>query len=60
MKFEFLVAVEVKNDVITTRDNDPYEIAMMLQQYLEDNKLSTLPWVLSQDTKVITRDMRGR
>ena len=47
MKFLFAVEVEVKNDA-GTREVDPHDLAMMVQQNLESNKLKTLPWVIQQ------------
>lgn len=59
MKFEFLVAVEIKNDGLT-QDTSIEDMTAMLAENVLHNRNSDLPWVLSQDIKVITRDMRGR
>lgn len=57
MKFEFLIAIDVKNDGITS-EVDPEDLEIILADKLMENKAVKLPWVLSQDIKVITRDTR--
>jgi hypothetical protein len=57
MTFEFLVAIEIKNDGMT-RDTDIDELTSMLAENVLHNRNSGLPWVLSQDISVITRDTR--
>jgi hypothetical protein len=57
MTFEFLVAVEIKNDGIT-RDATVEDLTAMLASAVLENRANELPWVLSQDISVITRDMR--
>jgi hypothetical protein len=47
MKFIIAVEIEVKNDAIT-RECDQHDLAMMLLQNLENNKLNSLPWVIDQ------------
>jgi hypothetical protein len=57
MTFEFLVAVEVKNDGLT-RDTPVEDLTVMLMRAVLKNQADELPWVLSQDISVITRDTR--
>jgi hypothetical protein len=57
MTFEFLIAVEIKNDGIT-RDSSVEDLAGMLMRAILENQADDLPWVLSQDISVITRDTR--
>lgn len=59
MTFEFLVAVEIKNDGLT-QDASVEDLTAMLQENIMRNKANDLPWVLSQDIKIITRDTRGK
>ena len=57
MKFEFLIGVVIKDDGLT-RDNTVEELTEMLTDRLMQNSAHELPWVLEQDIRVITRDMR--
>jgi|SoimicmetaTmtLPA_FD_contig_41_4817797_length_240_multi_1_in_0_out_0_2 hypothetical protein len=57
MKFEFLISIDVKNDGIT-RESDPEDLEIILQDLLLINHAIKLPWVIHQDIKVITRDTR--
>jgi hypothetical protein len=57
MTFEFLIAVEIKNDGIT-RDSSVEDLTVMLMRAILENQADELPWVLSQDISVITRDTR--
>lgn len=45
MRFRFAVEIEVKNDALT-QEAGRDDVAVMLLDNLEDNKLSALPWVL--------------
>jgi hypothetical protein len=58
MTFEFLIAIEIKNDGMT-RDTPAEELTAILADAVMDNDANDLPWVLSQNISVITRDMRG-
>ena len=55
MTFRFVVDVDVKNDAIT-RDCHAHDLAMMVMQNLEDNKLDTLPWVIEVNIAQITKE----
>jgi hypothetical protein len=57
MKFEFLIAIEVKNDGLT-HESDPEDLEVILQDLLLINHAVKLPWVINQDIKVITRDTK--
>ena len=57
MTFEFLVAVNVKNDGLT-QDATPEDLIAILCSAVLENGASELPWVLSQDISLITRDLR--
>ena len=59
MVFEFLHSVEIKDDALT-RDNTVEELTVMLAERLVQNEARELSWVLSQDIRVITRDMRTK
>lgn len=59
MTFEYLVAIEIKNDGMT-RDTPVDEMTVMLADAIADNRTNVLPWVLSQEISVITRDTRER
>jgi hypothetical protein len=57
MTFEFLIAVEIKNDGMT-RDATAEDLTAILVGAVLENRAAELPWVLSQDISVITRDLR--
>jgi hypothetical protein len=57
MEFEFLIAVKIKNDGLT-QDATPAELTGILMDRIINNAALDLPWVLSQDIKLITRDTR--
>jgi len=57
MTFEFLVAVKIKNDGMT-RDATAEDLTAILAESVMENRAAELPWVLSQDISVITRDLR--
>jgi hypothetical protein len=57
MTFEFLIAIEIKNDGMT-RDSSAEELTAILAGAVLENDANDLPWVLSQDISVITRDLR--
>ena len=45
MKFRYAVEIEIKNDALT-REAGEHDLAMMIQNRLEDNLLDELPWVI--------------
>jgi hypothetical protein len=57
MTFEFLIAIEVKNNE-ATHETSPEELTAILAGAVLENDANDLPWVLSQDISVITRDLR--
>jgi hypothetical protein len=57
MTFEYLIAINIKNDGMT-RDATAEDLTAILAEAVLENRANELPWVLSQDISVITRDMR--
>jgi hypothetical protein len=55
VRFSFIVQVDIKNDA-TTQDCEDSDLAAMLIEGLEDNRLSSLSWVIDQNYRMFRKD----